>query len=224
MSDPVGLEPRFSDDRQWYWNGSAWIPASQAPAPPPPPGSAPSAPTSPSYAAMPQGGAAVMAIPPRRGHLGRNLAIGCGGLIALFIVIAIAAAAASSGSKQSPVSAVVSPSAASTKQPVATSSPKATTAPAAPKVLLDKTGSGISKTAIFSTPSEWQIVYTFDCSNFGQKGKFQIYVYDGSSQLVDLPANDLASKGSDTVFEHNLSGPYYLQMNSECRWHVVVKA
>lgn len=28
---------RFSDDRQWWWTGSAWVPASQAPTPPGPP-------------------------------------------------------------------------------------------------------------------------------------------------------------------------------------------
>jgi hypothetical protein len=26
-----GGEPRFSDDRQWWWTGAEWIPASQAP-------------------------------------------------------------------------------------------------------------------------------------------------------------------------------------------------
>jgi hypothetical protein len=31
-----GLEPRFSDDRQWWWDGTQWVPASQAPVPPPP--------------------------------------------------------------------------------------------------------------------------------------------------------------------------------------------
>ena len=55
MSGPVGLEPRFSDDRQWYWNGSAWIPALQAPIPPPAPGAPPPPPIAPSYAA--RGGA-----------------------------------------------------------------------------------------------------------------------------------------------------------------------
>ncbi len=25
------MEPRFSDDRQWWWTGSEWVPASQAP-------------------------------------------------------------------------------------------------------------------------------------------------------------------------------------------------
>ena len=29
-------EPRFSDDRQWWWNGREWVPSNQAPTPPPP--------------------------------------------------------------------------------------------------------------------------------------------------------------------------------------------
>jgi hypothetical protein len=29
-----GREPRFSDDRQWWWTGATWVPASQAPIPP----------------------------------------------------------------------------------------------------------------------------------------------------------------------------------------------
>jgi len=28
-----GAEPRFSDDRQWWWTGTEWVPASQAPEP-----------------------------------------------------------------------------------------------------------------------------------------------------------------------------------------------
>ena len=28
---PYGREPRFSDDRHWYWTGTAWVPAAQAP-------------------------------------------------------------------------------------------------------------------------------------------------------------------------------------------------
>lgn len=43
-----GREPRFSDDRQWWWDGTQWIPASQAPVPPPPPIWAPVAPPAPS--------------------------------------------------------------------------------------------------------------------------------------------------------------------------------
>jgi hypothetical protein len=226
VSGPSGLEPRFSDDRQWYWNGTAWIPASQAPVPPPPPTTAPPPQTVPTYAAAPQAGAAAMAVPQTKGHLGRNLAIGCAGLIGLIVIIGVIGSAANSGSKQpnsSSVAAVASPSATATKSVASTPTSKASVAPAGPKVLLDKTGSGTSKTAIFQTTGEWEIDYTFDCTNFGQTGNFQIYVFDGGSSLVDIPANALALKGSDTVYEHNLSGPYYLEMNSECNWRVIVK-
>jgi hypothetical protein len=27
---PTGLEPQWSSDRQWWWNGKQWLPASQA--------------------------------------------------------------------------------------------------------------------------------------------------------------------------------------------------
>jgi hypothetical protein len=108
---PSGPGPRFSDDRQWYWNGSAWIPASQAPVPPPGP-----PPVGPAFAA-PQAGVAAMAMPPRKGHLGRNLGIGCAGLIGLVIVVAIAANAANGGSKSpnsTSAASVISPAATAT--------------------------------------------------------------------------------------------------------------
>jgi hypothetical protein len=47
VADPTGASPRFSDDRQWWWTGTEWIPASQAPEPP----SVPSTPTSTSAGA-----------------------------------------------------------------------------------------------------------------------------------------------------------------------------
>jgi len=33
----VSQDPRWSPDRIWWWDGTRWIPASQAPVPPPPP-------------------------------------------------------------------------------------------------------------------------------------------------------------------------------------------
>jgi hypothetical protein len=37
----AGREPKFSDDREWWWDGTHWLPANQAPVPPPPPTQAP---------------------------------------------------------------------------------------------------------------------------------------------------------------------------------------
>lgn len=49
MTDTAaGREPRFSDDRSSWWDGTQWLPASQAPIPPPPPTQAPIVPPSPS--------------------------------------------------------------------------------------------------------------------------------------------------------------------------------
>ena len=116
-------------------------------------------------------------------------------------------------------SATLSPALSPSPSPTSESSPKASPVS---KVLFDKTGEGISKTAIFTTPSEWSLTYSFDCLNFGQQGNFAITVFDGKSNLVDLPVDALALKGSDTIYEHNLSGPYYLEIDSECNWHVTV--
>lgn len=51
-------EPRFSDDHQWWWDGTQWVPAGQAPIPPPPPTQAPVIPPAPSSpVSVPQVGA-----------------------------------------------------------------------------------------------------------------------------------------------------------------------
>lgn len=148
---------------------------------------------------------------------------GCFGVgVALVVAIAIIAIISGGGSHSTTSGSF---QAATSASPVATAkaTAKATVAPVAAKVLFDKTGSGIGKTAIFTTPSEWEIDYYFDCTGFGQTGNFSITVYDGASQMKDLPANALGLKGSDVAYEHNLSGPYYLEVNSECDWHVTVK-
>jgi hypothetical protein len=237
--------PQRSPDGLWEWNGAEWIPARGAPNPEKVAQSTPFVPAaSPVQTASP---AQVRQISPdgkyswsgaawvplkKQGHMVRNIGIVVGALLLVGIGGAIASSgnsnnstsvATTSSSPAPTVAGSVAPKAAASVAPVVAPPAKASVAPAGPKVLLDKTGTGISKTAIFTTPSEWTIAYNFDCSNFGQAGNFMIVVYDGSSQLKDAPANALAMTGSDTVYEHNLSGPYYLEMNSECNWHVIVK-
>ncbi len=104
---PSGLEPRFSDDRQWYWNGSAWVPAAQAPVPPPPPSS--QIPAS----------VASTAIPRKKGHKVRN------GLIALGVLVVIGVVIGNAGGS-TPTTSNAQPS------PQAQASQKATASAAAP--------------------------------------------------------------------------------------------
>jgi len=94
--------------------------------------------------------------------------------------------------------------------------------------LLSLSGSGIksSKTFEFSGDSV-DVIYTFDCSDFGYAGNFQIYFYGASllgPSVPDILANDLAMSGGDTTTEYlyGATGPFHLEMNSECDWTVKV--
>jgi hypothetical protein len=189
----VQAPPQVSPDGKFYWDGDRWIPM-QAQAPAQPP---PMGPTQ---------------VPPghdlkKKGNGGRFWALG---IVGLLIVIGIA------GSHYAPTSDT-----GSSSLPAA-SSPAASIAPATHTILLDKTASGINKTTSFTAASDWEISWFYDCSGFGSNGNFQIYVYNGDGTLSDLAANELGPKGSNITNEHQ-AGTYYLDMNSECDWHVVVK-
>jgi len=143
----------------------------------------------------------------KKGHGLRNGAIGCLGLIVLIVIISIAAANGNHpGGSSNPGASTPAPS----------------TAPAALKVLLDKRGSGINQTPKFTAGGDWEIDWSYDSSSFGSDGNFAIVVYQGDGTLSGIAANQLGAKGSDVAYEHQ-GGTYYLEMNSECNWHVIVK-
>lgn len=99
---------------------------------------------------------------------------------------------------------------------------KTTPSKPTPKVLLDITGNGSKQTQKFTTSSNWNIKYTFDCTNFGSQGNFQYFIYNGDgSPNTDTGANDLAVSGGTTNYYYD-NGEHYLSVNSECDWHVVV--
>lgn len=93
------------------------------------------------------------------------------------------------------------------------------------KTVLDKHGSGISSTRRFAVADHWHLVWSFDCSSFGSKGNFQIYIShpNGNPSLYDNGPNKLARYGSGREYEPR-GGRYYLEVNSECSWHVKVKS
>jgi hypothetical protein len=99
--------------------------------------------------------------------------------------------------------------------------PPAPTTSAAPKpaVVFTTSGNGIKNTATFTTGPEWSVAYTFDCSALGSQGNFELSV---GSDLGNILANALATKGSDTSYEHSNPGSHYLQVNSECDWTLKV--
>jgi hypothetical protein len=161
-------------------------------------------------------------LPGKRGHPVRWIFGGIAAVVVLIIIIAIALSGGGSGTNPPAANPDASRAAAASATGATTGTK--TTPPAKPasgRTLLTTHGSGIKKTAKFSTGDDWTIHWTYDCSSFGQKGNFQIFVYTGNSPS-DVAANELGNKGSDSSPEYGSSGTHYLEVNSECKWTLKV--
>jgi len=99
-----------------------------------------------------------------------------------------------------------------------------TKTPVSIQTLLDISGSGTKSTAKFTASGDWDLDWNYDCSNFGQNGNFQVYIYngDGTLSLANSLINQLGK--SDTGVEHyHTGGTFYLTVNSVCKWNIQVK-
>ncbi len=98
--------------------------------------------------------------------------------------------------------------------------------PAAPsqQTLLSLTGSGSKSTKKFTTTSDWDLNWSYDCKKFGYSGNFQVMVYneDGSLSYQNGLVNQLGKSGTD-VQNYHTPGTFYLSINSECAWNIEVK-
>ena len=134
----------------------------------------------------------------------------------MVIVVAIAAASGSHPNSPAPVSAT----SASPVSAPAPSSPVAKAAAARARTVATFTGSGQQNTRKFTVTSTWKLVYSFNCSEFGTSGNFQVYE-DGGNDF-NLSVNDLAMSKSASTWAYDDGGTHYLQVNSECSWKVKV--
>ena len=92
------------------------------------------------------------------------------------------------------------------------------------RVLLDHQGSGQWTSPRFQAPAEWRIAYAFDCANsFGQAGNFAVSVEGGSPGFSTAGVNELKLRGRGVTYVHDARGSVYLQVISECRWHIVAQ-
>lgn len=194
-----GAQPQYSPDGRWWWDGRQWVAVQQqAPVPGGPGGPGGPGPKRPTRWPWFVGGA-----------------------IALAVLIGVCSVAVSP--RTSPSTKTADTGAAATSQTDAATPTPATatpppTAPPAPRVLLDLSGSGIKNSVEFDAPDHWKLAYNFDCSSFGSRGNFAVYVWEGSAP-VDVPVNELDAKGQSTTDVYH-GGKVHLQMNSECSWHV----
>jgi hypothetical protein len=143
-----------------------------------------------------------------------------GAVFVLFIIIGSSGSSSKSGTSV--------PAQAETGSTVAAPEKKATASapvPAAvtPQVLLDLSGNGTKTTQKFTAGKDWDLNWSYNCSNFGQDGNFQVFIYDDSGQLSfrNSPVNQLGASGADVEHYHN-GGTFYLTVNSVCSWKIQV--
>jgi hypothetical protein len=105
-----------------------------------------------------------------------------------------------------------------TDSPVPTDTPVSTPKP--PRTLLTLKGSGIRRSAKFTTAGDWTIAWSYNCTSFGFAGNF---IIDVAGDTSDVAANELGKSGSGSQPEYTGPGTFWLEMNSECSWQVTVK-
>ncbi len=103
--------------------------------------------------------------------------------------------------------------------------------PAAPVVLVNLSGSGIRNSAPFTVSSGTLTVsYSYNCASFGGRGNFVADLLSGNQSSLNSDdqsiANALGSSGAATthVYPTMVGSKYYLSVNSECSWTVIVKS
>jgi hypothetical protein len=146
--------------------------------------------------------------------------------VAMFVTACGSTAGTSSDSSATANAATSLPSATSsgTATPTPAVSPtRAVTpapTPASPQTLLNQQGSGTASTASFSTPKNWDLGWSYDCSSFGSSGNFEV---DVQGNLGPVGVNQMGTSGSGTEYYHQ-GGSYYLEVDSECSWQITARA
>lgn len=115
------------------------------------------------------------------------------------------------------------PASVPTPSPAPTLAPTPAPVPTRAAVaLLDIQGTGQQTTQTFTTPgTEWTIAWAYNCAAFGSQGNFIINIYTDAGGFVLGGVNELGESGSRVEYHHG-GGSFYLEINSECAWHVIV--
>jgi hypothetical protein len=153
---------------------------------------------------------------------GRRFAIGCGALAVLAIIAIIGIAIAASGGNNS----------ASTSSSTPTDQATQAQATQVPTTALKWTttqtfsGNGTKKTAIFTVPSDWKILWKCDpSSSFGGQYNVIVGVTGSDGSPIDPAAiNTICKAGNtgDSTEEHQ-SGQVYLDIESEGSWSITIQ-
>ena len=167
--------------------------------------------------------AGLVALPVVNDLLASTLKISLSGILRIVIVVALAIVAGVQMPKlrageSAPATAGTAPAAETGSDQAA-----ATQTTVQAKILLDIDGNGTKTTEKFTTQGDdWDLSYTYDCSKFGYEGNFMVDVKGGDGSPTEMMVNQMGKKAGDTDHYHT-GGTFYLEVNSECHWHITVK-
>jgi hypothetical protein len=142
--------------------------------------------------------------------------LGCGGIaVAGLVALAIVGAVTGAGKGTSNTATPPTDVAASTPASGAPAKPKPKPKP---HTVLTESGTGTKSTKTFRVHGDWDLQYSYNCSNFGSAGNFQVWGDGG----IDVYVNELERHNTDVTHEHHGGGSMALKINSECRWKIKV--
>lgn len=185
------------------------------------------------YPQYPQFQPPVYPPPPKKRGLWKFFAIGCGALVALVVIIAVIAAAVSVGSSNSSTNTSITSQATQavqqsaqplTQAPTPTPTPKPTQPPKWTTVQ-QFSGNGTKKTAIFTVPDDWKILWSCDPSSFyGGQYNLIVTVTASDNTPVDIAINTICKNGNThDVTEEHQGGQVFLDVASEGSWALQVQ-
>jgi hypothetical protein len=166
-----------------------------------------------------------------KGPLAGYIAIGGSVIIAILIVVVAAGGSGkqhpAAGSTQTPaltppVSPPVISSITATPTPVPSSPITAATAASTPRHIdLDAQGTAAVPSTAFTATGRWILNYDFDCKALGHSSSFAVVIYRPTGTVATTAVKTVGLVGDNAVDEE-LTGAYYLKVESACTWHIVI--
>jgi hypothetical protein len=108
-------------------------------------------------------------------------------------------------------------------KPTISATTKPSTAPTAAP-FRQFSGTGSTTTSSYGTSGKWDLTWSYDCTNIGSRGRFQLEVYDEILKAQDpnqVPIDETRMAGNGTQ-EFNTSSLDHLVITTQCVWHVTL--
>ena len=94
-------------------------------------------------------------------------------------------------------------------------------APPPPKTLLEADANGNTKTKMFTTQgSGWTLNWSFDCAVLGDSGIFNVKIMRQDGKESANPPVEKINESDSGAEHYKQGGTFYLDVISECPWHV----